>query len=72
MDEILALTEQAGVTLRLARVKPAVREVLRRDGVLERLGDEGAYLSVWQAVQTHMSSSDADELRRPSPDSDRR
>ena len=46
MHEILALTEQAGVTLRLARVKPAVREVLGRDGLLERLGPEGSYLSV--------------------------
>src|SRR4051812_29287823 len=31
MHEILQLTEQAGVTLRLARVKPAVRELLERD-----------------------------------------
>jgi SulP family sulfate permease len=70
MNEILALTEQAGVTLRLARVKPGVGDVLRRDGVLERLGEEGSYLSVWQAVQTHLSSSDPDELERASPDSD--
>jgi anti-anti-sigma factor len=62
MREILALTEQAGVTLRLARVKPSVRDVLRRDGVLERLGDEGAYLSVAQAVAAHVSSSNGDEL----------
>ena len=41
MHEILDLTEQAGVTLRLARVKPAVRELLARDGFLDRLGDEG-------------------------------
>ena len=33
MSEILNLTEQAGVTLRLARLKPPVREVLERDGV---------------------------------------
>ena len=70
MHEILALTEQAGVTLRLARVKPAVRDVLRRDGVLERLGDEGSYLSVAQAVEAHMSSSDEDEHGRASPDVD--
>jgi SulP family sulfate permease len=70
MNEILALTEQAGITLRLARAKPAVRDVLRRDGVLKRLGDEGSYLSVGQAVQTHMSSSDADGLTHPPPDPD--
>ena len=33
MSEILNLTRQAGVTLRLARLKPPVREVLERDGV---------------------------------------
>jgi anti-anti-sigma factor len=36
MSEILNLTRQAGVTLRLARLKPSVREVLERDGVLGR------------------------------------
>ena len=66
MNEILTLTEQAGVALRLARVKPAVREVLRRDRVLERLGDEGSYLSVAQAVEAHMSSLDGDERPRGS------
>ena len=39
MGEILDLTNQAGVTLRLARVKPSVEEVLRRDGFLDRLGN---------------------------------
>ncbi len=64
MNEILTLTEQAGVALRLARVKPAVQDVLRRDRVLERLGDEGSYLSVAQAVEAHMSSLDGDERPR--------
>ena len=72
MHEILALTEQAGVTLRLARVKPAVRDVLRRDGLLERLGHEGSYLSVAQAVEAHVSSSGGDELGRAAPDVDQR
>ena len=72
MQEILALTEQAGVTLRLARVKPSVRELLSRDGVLERLGDEGSYLSIAQAVEAHMSSSDEDQHRPASPDADQR
>jgi len=34
MLEIIKLTGQAGVTLRPARVKPAVRDVLEHDGVL--------------------------------------
>jgi SulP family sulfate permease len=64
MHEILTLTEQADVTLRMARVKPAVREVLRRDGVLDQLGDEGAYLSVAQALEAHIRSVERDEPRR--------
>ena len=56
LHEILELTERAGVTLRLARVKPSVREVLGRDGVLDRLGDDGIYLSVSLAVEAHLAS----------------
>ena len=48
--EILELTDQAGVTLRLARVKPAVREVLDRDGVLDRIGADHTHGNVDQAV----------------------
>ncbi|HEY5859391.1 MAG TPA: sulfate permease [Actinomycetota bacterium] len=70
MNEILALTEQAGVTLRLARVKPSVRELLRREGVLERLGDEADYLSIAQAVEAH-TSSDEHEPGRRVPDVER-
>jgi SulP family sulfate permease len=72
MHEILALSEQAGVVLRLARVKPAVGDVLRRDGVLARLGDEGSYLSVTQAVEAHVSASDEGQHPATSPDVDRR
>ena len=50
LREILELTEQAGVTLRLARVKPAVREVLERDGVLDRIGEDKTHGNVDQAV----------------------
>jgi sulfate permease, SulP family len=49
--EILELTEQAGVTLCLARVKPAVRDLLRRDGVLARIGDERTHRTISGAVQ---------------------
>jgi sulfate permease, SulP family len=56
MHEILELTQQAEVTLRLARVKPSVAEVLARDGVLDRLGEDGTYLSVAQAVEAHLGT----------------
>jgi high affinity sulfate transporter 1 len=50
MREILELTEQAGVTLRLARVKPAVRDLLERDGFVERIGDDRMHDGIAQAV----------------------
>ena len=40
-----------GSTLRLARVKPAVSDVLRRDGVLDRIGAGKIYGSVDRAVE---------------------
>jgi sulfate permease, SulP family len=56
MREIFDLTEQADVTLRLARIKPAVRELLARDGVLDRLGDDKTYDEVDQAVAAQMAA----------------
>jgi len=55
--EILELTDQAGVTLRLARVKPAVREVLERDGVLDRIGADHAHGNVGQAVAAQIPAA---------------
>jgi hypothetical protein len=60
MREILELTDQAGVTLRLARVKPAVRELLQRDGVLDRIGRDRVHQSVAQAVAAQMAAQDTD------------
>jgi hypothetical protein len=59
VSEILELTAQAGVTLRLARVKPAVRDVLERDGVLDRLGVDRIHGNVDRAVEAQISSLDA-------------
>jgi SulP family sulfate permease len=56
MREILDLTEQAGVVLRLARIKPAVRELLTRDGVLDRIGDDKTYDEVDHAVAAQMAA----------------
>jgi sulfate permease, SulP family len=58
MSEILELTKQAGVTLRLARVKPAVGELLRRDGFLSRLGDDMTHGNVDRAVQAQMGEAE--------------
>ncbi len=51
MGEILELTRQAGVTLRLARMKPAVQEVLRRDGFLDAIGEDRMHGNVYRAVE---------------------
>ena len=61
MREILELTEQAGVTLRLARVKPAVRELLRRDHVLDRIGDHRIHGNVHRAVEAQLLAADTPE-----------
>ena len=56
MHEILDLTEHAGMTLRLARVKPAVRELLGRDGVLDRIGAGKTHENVDQAVAAQLAA----------------
>jgi SulP family sulfate permease len=58
MREIVELTDQAGMTLRLARVKPAVRELLERDGVLDRIGRDRVHQSVAHAVAAHTAATD--------------
>ena len=63
MAEILELTRQADITLRLARVKPAVNEILKRDGFLERIGDDRTHGNVYRAVQAEMG--DAESKREP-------
>jgi sulfate permease, SulP family len=59
MHEILDLMEQTGVTLRLARVKPAVRVLLERDKVLVRIGDDRIHEGVAQAVGAQMAAASA-------------
>jgi len=61
LRELLELTERAGVTLRLARVKPAVRELLRRDHVLDRIGGERIHGNIRQAVEAQMIAADTPE-----------
>jgi anti-anti-sigma factor len=54
VDDIHALCEQADVTLRLARVKPAVREVLERDGTIGRIGRDHLHGNVHRAVESQL------------------
>jgi sulfate permease, SulP family len=64
LRDILELTERAGVTLRLARVKPAVRELLRRDHVLDRIGDDRIHGNVDRAVEAQLVAAATPETER--------
>jgi hypothetical protein len=57
MAEILRLTGQADVTLRLARLKPAVRDVLARDGFLDRIGDDKIHGNLDHAVNAQLAAT---------------
>jgi anti-anti-sigma factor len=54
LSDLVVLAEHAGIDLRLARVKPEVSEVLRRDGVLDRLGTAKIHGNVSRAVQAQI------------------
>ena len=55
---------QAEVSLRLARVKPAVRALLGRDGVVELIGEDNIHPNVDQAVRRQIAS---DKSSPPDP-----
>ena len=57
MGEILELTGQAGITLRLARVKPAVHELLERDGLLDRIGKDKIHGNIDHAVEAQTAAT---------------
>lgn len=50
--------EAAGVQLLLARVRPAVRDLLDRSGVTEAIGAEHIYTRVLEGVLEHLSTGD--------------
>jgi sulfate permease, SulP family len=62
LNEIIDLTNDAGVTLRLARVKPPVSVILARDGVLDRIGAGRIHGNVHRAVEAQLG----DPQPRPS------
>ena len=55
LREIVELTGQAGMSLRLARLKPAVQALLDRDGVLELIGEDRIHPNVDQAVRRQIA-----------------
>ena len=55
LTEIHQLTETAGVTLRLARVKPAVLKVLQADGIIERIVEDHIHGNVNRAIEAQLA-----------------
>jgi len=51
LTQIHRLVQTRGATLRLARVKPPVLAVLRRDGVIDRIGADHLHGNVHRAVE---------------------
>jgi SulP family sulfate permease len=60
LGDLVTLTEESGITLRLAGVKPAVIAVLVSDGILDRLGTDKIHGNVYRAVNAQL-----DGLKRP-------
>jgi sulfate permease, SulP family len=54
LGELADLARENGISVRLARVKPAVLEVLTRDGVLDSIGADHIHDDVNQAVETQL------------------
>ncbi len=59
LQELYRLTESAGITLRLARVKPQVRSVLEADGTVALIGDDHIHGNVQRAVRNQLEQDGA-------------
>jgi high affinity sulfate transporter 1 len=57
IGKLVALAQRGGVSLRLARVRKPVLEVLRLDGVLEYLGANRIHGNIDQAVDAELKSA---------------
>ena len=57
MDEIVTLARDAGVNLRLTRLKPTVRAILERDGVIEHLGADMIHGNIHRAVEAEQAAA---------------
>jgi sulfate permease, SulP family len=57
LGEILRFVDAEGAALRLARVKPAVRETLERDGFVDRIGSDHLHGNVHRAVEAQRAET---------------
>jgi sulfate permease, SulP family len=64
LTEIHQVAETSGVTLRLARVKPAVVKVLDAEGLLDRIAKDHIHGNVNRAIEAQLAG-DGQEATRP-------
>jgi high affinity sulfate transporter 1 len=64
LGEVLTMTREAGVTLRLARLKPPVAAILKRAGVWDRVGADRIHSNIDQAVRAQLGRPPADATPR--------
>lgn len=57
LAEIVNLTDESAINLRLARLKPGVRATLDRDGVIQRLGPDMIHGNIYRAVQAELTAA---------------
>lgn len=57
MADIARLARESDVNLRLTRLKPAVRAVLERDGVIEGVGADMIHGNIYRAVQAEQTAA---------------
>ena len=57
LGDIVNLTQESGLTLRLAGVKPAVTATLGKDGILDRIGTDKIHGSVHRGVKAQLDAS---------------
>ncbi len=58
VGDILEMLRGRSIKLRLARVKPAVMDVLRRDGVADRIGESNVHGNVFEAAKDLIPAPD--------------
>jgi sulfate permease, SulP family len=66
VSEIIRMAEESGIELRLAAVRPVVRDVLERDGAVARLGADHIHGNVHRALAA-MTLEDPGPRRPPEP-----
>ncbi|MDN4645731.1 SulP family inorganic anion transporter [Arthrobacter sp. PsM3] len=61
LADVVDLARESDVTLRLARLKPAVRAILARGGVIERIGENKIHGNVFRAVEAEQAAVEAEQ-----------